>query len=165
MGIFERDDALHLLFIRKPDDDRTHPGQVAFPGGKLDRGEEPLTAALREAEEELALARQHVEPLGTLSDILVTTGFSMTPFVGKIPPAEALDLQPNPREVARVFSVPILALVDPAQTRFELKPKGFMGRIYQIPYFHWGDAAGAGELIWGATGKVVQELLELLDLM
>lgn len=81
----------------------------------------------------------------------------MLPFVGRIPPD--LELRPNPAEVDRAFSVPLRALVDPSATRYTRRPRLFQGTSYSIPYFEWED-----ELIWGATGGVVVELLEVCGL-
>ena len=138
---------LRALFTRRPDTLRSHAGQVSFPGGRLEAGESPWEAALRESEEELGIPPSVVRPLGALSEILVgVSGFAMAPFVGAIP-----------AEVARAFSVPLRDLLDPSVTRFTRRPRLFQGRSYSIPYFEWED-----ELIWGATGKVVVELLEAL---
>jgi 8-oxo-dGTP pyrophosphatase MutT (NUDIX family) len=150
------DGVCHAVFTRRRENLSHHPGQVSFPGGRLEPGEGPLEAAIREAQEEVALPAEHVETLGPLSELLVgVSGFVMSPWVAQIPPG--VQLSANPAEVARVFRVPLRDLVDPQRVRFTRRPKVFAGRSYSIPYFEWED-----ELIWGATGKVVVELLEVL---
>lgn len=154
--LFLAEGELRAVFTRRRDDLAHHPGQVSFPGGRLEPGEAPLEAALREAEEEVALPQRAVEPLGALSELIVgVSGFTMCPFVGRIESDEGLVASPD--EVARVFSVPLRELVDPRRVRYTRRPKVFQGKRYSIPYFEWED-----ELIWGATGKVVVELLEVL---
>ncbi len=154
--VIERRDGLHLLFIRRPETLRAHPGQVAFPGGKLDEGEDSRTGALREAEEELGIAPALVETAGALRDVDTTTGFCMTPWVGRLP--DGLALRPAPAEVARVFEAPLRALAEPA--RLEVRPYEYDGRTFHVPYFSWD-----GETIWGATGRVVLDLLALVGLV
>ncbi|MBL4847143.1 MAG: CoA pyrophosphatase [Planctomycetes bacterium] len=155
-----RDDQgdLHALFTRRPASLRHHAGQVSFPGGRLEPDEQPWEGALREAEEELGIPPDQVSRLGALSEIPIhASGHRMLPFVGRIPPD--LELRPNPAEVDRAFSVPLRALVDPSATRYTRRPRLFQGTSYSIPYFEWED-----ELIWGATGGVVVELLEVCGL-
>lgn len=143
--------ALHAVFIRRPDAMRAHAGQVAFPGGVLEPGEEARDAALREAEEELGLPRALVTPLGPLHDIDTSTGFVMTPWVAAIPAGVAW--APSPEEVARVFTAPLAALARVEEThRWERA-----GAVWEGPAYPW-----EGETIWGATGRVVKDLLALL---
>ena len=151
-----RDDGLQVLLTRRPRKLSDHPGQVACPGGKLLPGEQPLDAALRETEEELGIPQPEVQPLGPLHDIdVVVSGFVMTPWVGRLP--DGLELRPDPNEVERAFYVPLDVLADTERSQFELKPKFYKGITYDTPYWRWD-----GELIWGATGRVLMDLLRLL---
>jgi 8-oxo-dGTP pyrophosphatase MutT (NUDIX family) len=136
----------------------SHSGQVAFPGGASEPGDaNPLETALREAEEEIGIPRRLATPLGQLDDTFVVTGWTITPFVVRIPlPGVDLALTPNPAEVASVFSAPLRALADPVQSRFRFEPRSYMGATHDIPFFEYG-----GEVIWGATGRVVLQLLEV----
>lgn len=155
--LFERDGRLHCVLTRRPETLSAHPGQVAFPGGKIDAGEEPLDTALREAHEELGIPPEVVEPLGALDDVIVVSGYCMTPWVARVP--ADLELRPNPREVARAFSASLDELADPTRTPFRVSPYSFGSRLLEVPYFEWRD-----ELIWGATGRVLLDLLRLLEL-
>ena len=99
-----------VILTQRPRSMRDHPGQVAFPGGKLEPGEDAVTAALREAEEELALAREHVRVIGTTDRYKTGTGFDVTPVLGVVPPD--LELVPHPSEVADWFEAPLELLLD-----------------------------------------------------
>jgi 8-oxo-dGTP pyrophosphatase MutT (NUDIX family) len=128
---------------------------VSFPGGVREPGDaSPLDAALREAEEELAIPRARVVPLGTLDDVWVVTGYRLTPFVGRVP--ADVKIEPNAAEVARAFAVPLAELVDPSRTKVKVIPMVRAGRFLDVPFFEHG-----GEVIWGATGRALQNLLEV----
>lgn len=150
----ERGGRVVAVFTRRLDTLEAHPGQVSFPGGSIDPGEDARAAALREAHEEVGLAPAHVEPLGLLHDVETSTGYVLTPLVGRI--TAEVDLRPNPAEVARLFDAPLDALA----ARLVLRPMTRGGRTWQVPFFDWD-----GETIWGATGRVVLDLLRLLDLV
>lgn len=155
--MFAGREGLEVVLIRRPETLRAHAGQVACPGGKIDGEESELQAALRETHEELGLDPARVEPLGALHDLDTSTGFVITPWVGKLDPAALESLRPDPAEVARVFTAPLAALADPARGKLEIRPWNVVGRQWDVPYFHW-----EGEVIWGATGRLLLDLLELL---
>ena len=155
--LFAGPEGLEVVLIRRPETLRAHAGQVACPGGKIDGEESELQAALRETHEELGLDPARVEPLGALHDLDTSTGFVITPWVGKLDPAALESLRPDPAEVARVFTAPLAALADPARGKLEIRPWNVVGRQWDVPYFHW-----EGEVIWGATGRLLLDLLELL---
>ena len=137
-----------ILTLRHADM-RTHAGQVAFPGGRIDHGETPREAALREAEEELALDRAHVRLLGEADPYRTVTGFAVTPVVGIVPPD--LILTPNPLEVEEWFEAPLDFVLDPInQQRMSTEFKGRMRHYYQI---NWNDRR-----IWGATAAMLVNL-------
>ena len=129
-----------------------HPGQIAFPGGKVDEGDDgPVTAALREAEEEVALPRGIVEVLGTLPPHETVTGYSVTPVLGLV--RGAFDPVPEVGEVAEIFEVPLAHVGDPA--RFVVESRRWQGRrrhYYAVP---WGPY-----YIWGATARILRGLAE-----
>jgi hypothetical protein len=95
-----------------------------------------------------------VQPLGVLDDVWVVTGYRLTPFVGRVP--ADVKIEPNAAEVARAFAVPLAELVDPARTKVKVIPMKRGGRLLDVPFFEHG-----GEVIWGATGRALQNLLEV----
>ncbi len=138
-----------VILTQRPRAMRDHPGQVAFPGGKIDAGEDAVTAALREAEEELALPRAAVQVIGT-SDLYHTgTGFLVTPVVGVVPPG--LALTPNPQEVDAWFEAPLGVLLDPASwTTNEVFWRGATRRYLEMEW--------QGFRIWGVTAAIIANL-------
>lgn len=147
--------ATHLVFTLRSDDLPTHSGQVSFPGGKVDEGDaDHVAAALREAEEEVGLTPEHVEVLGFLDDVVTPSGFVIRPVVGLV--AEAGVLRAASGEVAETFELPLAALAAPGVFR-DLGDVERAGRTYRLVAF---DLAGRN--IWGATARVVAQLLELV---
>jgi 8-oxo-dGTP pyrophosphatase MutT (NUDIX family) len=144
----------HVILTQRPRAMRDHPGQVAFPGGKIDPGEDAVTAALREAEEELALPRDAVRVIGT-SDLYHTgTGFLVTPVVGVVPPG--LSLTPNPEEVEAWFEAPLAMLFDPASwTSHEVLWRGANRRYLELDW--------QGFRIWGVTAAIIANLSRRID--
>jgi 8-oxo-dGTP pyrophosphatase MutT (NUDIX family) len=128
----------------------SHAGQISFPGGKIDPGDEsPLAAALREAEEEIGLAREAVEPLGYLDLYMTTLGYRIMPTVARVDPEYRLVL--NPAEVDDAFEVPLAFLMAPANhQRHSREWKGMTRSYYAMPF---------GErYIWGVTAGILRNL-------
>lgn len=144
-----------VILTRRPETMRRHPGQVAFPGGRIDPGDHgPVAAALREAEEEIALPRDHVHVVGMADRYRTVTGFEVTPVIGVIPPD--LDLRPNAAEVADLFEVPLAFLLDPANhVEATTEWQGRNRHYYEIG---WG-----GQRIWGATAAIIVNLSRRLQ--
>lgn len=144
-----------VILTQRPRDMRDHPGQVAFPGGKIDPGEDAVTAALREAEEELALPRDKVRVIGT-SDLYQTgTGFAVTPVLGVVP--AGLPLDPNPTEVEAWFEAPLALLLDESNWSVnEAFWKGANRRYLEMDY--------EGFRIWGVTAAIIANLARRLAL-
>lgn len=133
---------------------RTHAGQVSFPGGRVDDGEDCFAAALREAEEELGLPPSRVELWGSADRYRTVTGFAVTPVVGLIPPD--LPLAPHEAEVADWFEAPLSFLLDPAnQQRMSADFQGRIRHYYQIDW--------QGRRIWGATAAMLVNLSRRLE--
>ena len=110
--IVNRPDGLAVLFTERSVDLPDHPGQISFPGGRIEPGDaDAVAAALREAEEEIGLPRDRVTLLGRLADYETVTGYRVTPIVGWVEPP--FPLKPDPVEVADVFEVPLSFLLDP----------------------------------------------------
>lgn len=133
---------------------RAHAGQVAFPGGKLDEGEDAIAAALREADEELALKPDHVRVIGSSDRFVTGSGYDITPILGMIPPD--LPLVPNPEEVSDWFEVPLGFVLDPAnhvqkQTRFNGRMRDYIEIMWQ------------GNRIWGVTAAIIANLSRRLS--
>lgn len=142
-----------VILTQRTETLRRHAGQVAFPGGRLDPGEDAIAAALREAEEEIALPRGLVEVVGPADRYVTVTGFEVTPVIGVVPPD--VPLTPAAAEVADWFEVPLAHLLDRAnhQER-EADWQGGSRRYYEIP---WQDRR-----IWGATAAMIVNLAHRL---
>jgi len=143
-----------VLLTRRSPHLPDHAGQISFPGGGIDPGDaDAEAAALREAEEEVGLARRHVTLVGRLDTYLVRTGFSVVPVVGLLHPP--FDLRAEAGEVDEIFEVPLAFFLDPASR--ELHSRVFRGAerfFYAYPY---GDY-----YIWGATAGILSNLCEVL---
>lgn len=146
---------------------KTHSGQVAFPGGKLDAQDASLrAAALREAHEEVGLHPRHVQVLGELPVYLTGTAFHVTPVVALV--STDLTLHPNPDEVADVFEVPLAFLMNPAHhRRHQFEANGVLRQWFSMPYpEHRINAQGQSEVterfIWGATAGMLRNLYRFL---
>ena len=146
-------DPLTAVFTERRADLRRHAGEISFPGGRQDEPDEDLrTTALREAEEEIGLPASEVELVGALPPVgTFVTGYRIHPFVGRIPPGRVWTLQES--EVAQVleFSLPDLV------AGHEMKRLVRKGVPIKTPTY-----TVDGHLIWGATGRIVQSLLERL---
>lgn len=145
-----RDPEPTLLLTRRTDHLHHHPGQVSFPGGRVEEQDtSPIETALRETEEEISLARRHVELLGCLPQYRTGTGFDVTPVVGLVTPP--FELSPDAFEVAEVFEVPLSFLLDEANHHLHrVEVRGKLREYYAMPY---GDY-----FIWGATAGMIVSL-------
>jgi 8-oxo-dGTP pyrophosphatase MutT (NUDIX family) len=150
----ERDGELHVLFTQRSHELRTHSGEVSFPGGRREPADDSLTeTALREAYEEIALLPRDVDVFGALTRIPTITGFEVTALVGEF--SSPYDLILNPDEIHLLFQAPLRELADPSIHRLERREFG--GQVYPVHFFEWN-----GHVIWGATGFLLDTLLEYL---
>jgi 8-oxo-dGTP pyrophosphatase MutT (NUDIX family) len=141
-----------VLLTLRTSDLPSHAGQVAFPGGKIDAADaSPLAAALREAQEEIGLGAEVIEPIGYLDLYLTFTGFRILPVVARVIPNFALTI--NASEVADAFEVPLAFVMDEANhARKSRDWKGVTRHYYEMPF---------GErYIWGVTAGILRNLYE-----
>jgi 8-oxo-dGTP pyrophosphatase MutT (NUDIX family) len=145
-----------VILTERPKTMRKHPGQISFPGGRIDPGDDgPVAAALREAEEEIALPRDSVQLVGVADVYRTITGFQVTPVVGVVPPG--LPLKPQPGEVAAMFEAPLDYLLDPRhQIVRRVEWQGRERCYYEIEW--------EGRRIWGATAAMIVNLSRRLEL-
>ena len=155
LALIDRHDGLTMLFTERSADLKDHPGQVSFPGGRIEAGDDgPVAAAIREAEEEVGMKSGLISVAGRLEDFLTVTGFLVTPvvaFVGR-------EYRPvgDGREVAEVFEVPLQYLLDENNVRMTWRERlGTRIRVYEIDY--------DGHRIWGATASILVQFLSLIS--
>jgi 8-oxo-dGTP pyrophosphatase MutT (NUDIX family) len=152
VGLMPDARGLQVVLTKRSAQLRHHPGQIAFPGGKMDAGDATLAAAaLREAHEEVGLDPTRVEVLGQMPAHETVTGFSVTPVLARIP--EGFHPRPDLGEVDEVFMVPLSHVTDPARFRVEYRIWGGQRRAYYaVP---WGPY-----YIWGATARILRGLAD-----
>ncbi|MEO0467112.1 MAG: CoA pyrophosphatase [Pseudomonadota bacterium] len=138
------------LLTKRPDTMAKHPGQVAFPGGKVDpRDDGPIEAALREAEEEVSVVPDTVELIGRSAPYLTGTGFRITPVLGILPPE--FEARPDEKEVDAAFEVPLSILFDPERLKRQtVMWEGRMRAYYEMDF--------QGFRIWGVTAGIIRTL-------
>ena len=153
IAITDRAEPGIILTVRR-DNLRTHAGQIAFPGGRIDSGESATDAALREAHEELLLDPSAVNLAGTIEKYRTVTGFVVTPVIGVVPPD--LPLQSHEHEVADWFEAPLAFLLDSAN--HERRSALLQGRERHYYEINW-----KGRRIWGATAAMIVNLSRRLQ--
>ena len=146
---------LWTILTKRSDDLPTHKGQIAFPGGSLEPGEDLWDGALREAHEEVGIDPQKVLRLGELDETETGSGFRIVPCVGAV--AYPLETKVNPGEIDEIFPVPITAFINPQLV--EDRPVVLDGKQSTMRVYHVG-----GRQVWGLTARIVQSLLIRLGL-
>jgi 8-oxo-dGTP pyrophosphatase MutT (NUDIX family) len=156
LPLVDRGGEAHIWLTKRPETMNSHRGQVAFPGGKRDPGDESaLHTALRETEEEIGFAPADIDVFGGLDDLLTTTGYNISPFVGWL--KHDVPARPNPHEIARAFCVPLASFV-----YTEPRPHFFRGKgLTRIAPSYDVD----GELVWGATARIMMGLVSVVRIV
>ena len=153
--LFEEHGEARVILTRRADHLRSHRGEVSFPGGRIEPAETPLTAALRETAEEIALDTGSAEVLGGLAPLAtLSSSSSITPFVAVLP--ERPEVRPNPAEVEHVFDVALADLL--ADGVFREERWDIPGAADRPVYFF----ELPDDLVWGATARILHELLALV---
>lgn len=152
--LVKRDDGLHVILTRRTDHLSDHAGQISFPGGRQEQFDATIEeTALRETEEEIGLARHHIELIGRIDDYYTVTGYQVTPVIGLVTPP--FDLVPDDHEVAEVFEVPLEFILNPSNQKLQTVTfEGARRRYFAIPYREY--------YIWGATAGMLVNFSEVL---
>lgn len=153
--LIRKEGTLHLLLTKRAETVEHHKGQISFPGGMVDDGDASASAtALRELEEETGVPGSAVTILGTLDDIFIPTGFTVTPVVGYI--ASLPSLCTNAAEVADVLLIPLSHFLEPARKRTEIRFLKGANREITV-YDVWKEP------VWGATAHIIEQFVKLLE--
>jgi 8-oxo-dGTP pyrophosphatase MutT (NUDIX family) len=153
--LYQEQGTWHVLFTLRTDTVDVHPGQVSFPGGRIESGDPgPEQAALREAEEEIGLQPSDVRLIGRLDPLLTVTQFRVEPVVGTVRWPYPLRL--NRREVALAFGIPVPWLMDPAN--LDVDEREVPGGGPPVPVYFFRPYQG--QVVWGATARITLGLLE-----
>ena len=152
VAVIDHPDEPTVLLTQRAQHLPDHPGQVSFPGGKIDKNDKDAKhAALREAEEEIGLDRAHVEPLGYLDLYMTTLGYRIVPVIARVTPGFALTL--NTAEVDNTFEVPLAYLMNLTNMQRHSRDWNGMTRHYYAITF--------GErYIWGVTAGILRNLYD-----
>lgn len=138
-----------FLFLHRPSNMRAHAGQIAFPGGRIDPGETPVEAALREAWEELGIRPDDVQVIGSTDLYRTGSAYEITPVLGLVPPD--IEIDPNPAEVAQWFEAPVDFVLDPANHVRKTWDAG--EGAHAFIEVNW-----QGHRIWGVTAAILSNL-------
>jgi len=154
VGIFEKRDEPHFVLTKRTDDVEHHKGQISFPGGAVDAADEDIVAtSLRETEEEIGLTADHIDVVGACDDIIIPTGFLVTPVVGFIDTLPPLKL--NRTEVESVLEVPLSFFRESKNKKVVKMMRG--GALHDVYFFTYGEFQ-----IWGATAAIIESFLRKL---
>lgn len=156
MPLVMRDRAWNVILTQRPETMPHHPGQISFPGGKVEKGETARAAVLRETEEEIGVGAGDIRLLGRLPSFNAVSRFRVTPFIGIVEPRAVI--VPDPHEVADVFETPLAFLMDVTNhVPRDIEYNGEPHRLWDMPYT--GDD-GVYRNIWGMTAMMMFRLYQ-----
>lgn len=147
-----------FILLHRPSNMRAHPGQIAFPGGRIDPGETAVEAALREAYEELGIHPANVRVIGTSDRYRTGSGYEITPVIGIVPPD--IEISPNPAEVAQWFEAPLDFVLNPSNQ--QTRTIDHEDRKHSFVEIVWSER-GQDHVIWGVTGAIIHNLTRRLN--
>jgi 8-oxo-dGTP pyrophosphatase MutT (NUDIX family) len=154
--VYDWDGEAHILFTERTHQVEHHKGQISFPGGACDESDDCVeTTALRETAEEIGVQPEDVEIVGQLDDMMTISNFLVTPYVGILKMNSECPFVINHHEVVEVVQVPLSHLLD--DRNMELEVREFKGKQVLVPAYTY-----EGHRIWGATARMLHQLLELL---
>jgi len=155
MPIFEKEGEIYILLTKRTENVRDHKGQIAFPGGVMEKDDRTiLDTALREIEEEIGLNRRDIDILGALDDIITLTGYQITAFVGYF--IYPYNFNISKKEIVNIFELPLSEFMNPLIIRKEHN-MSFMGKPYIVYYFDFPE-----HTVWGATARLIIQLLDIV---
>ena len=155
VAIVMREDKMGILLTQRSRCLKHHAGQIAFPGGKIEIGESPEAAALRETFEETGIQEKYISPLGRLGDYVTVTGYCITPIVASL--SRDFSLSPSFAEVQSIFEVPLAVCLNQHYYQPRIIPHlgGKMHTTYVLPYKE--------HVIWGVTAEILYHLGSVLE--
>jgi 8-oxo-dGTP pyrophosphatase MutT (NUDIX family) len=152
--LFKKNGQIHLFVTRRTEKVAYHKKQISFPGGRQDPGEDLLTTALREAQEEMGIEPKDVTLLGELDDVCTfSSPFCISPFVGLLPYPYPFRI--NREEIEDIIEIPLAALRDEKKFREEVRQRN--GHPYPVYFYEF-----QGQTIWGATAGILKQLVDLI---
>ncbi len=156
--LYEKENKIYFPLIKRPEYQGPHGGQISLPGGKAEKGEDRIMAALREGEEEIGIRRETIKVIGQLSDFhVIPSNFLVTPVIGVLESKPTFT--PDPVEVAKIISVELDEII---KEDMPLEGEIVVGGIYKLiaPHFMID-----GEMVWGATAMILSEFRNILHEM
>jgi len=149
-------DEWQVILTQRPESMPSHPGQISFPGGKIEVGESAQQAAYRETWEEIGVTRDKIELLGRLPSFDAVSSYRVTPFVGIVAPNA--EFKPDPREVADLFEIPLTFLMNPDNhVPRDVFFDGREHRLYDMPY---DEPSGVHRNLWGMTAMMIYRVYQ-----
>jgi len=150
-----KDGEYPVILTRRTQTVGSHKGQISFPGGRQDPGEDPLSAALREAQEEMGIQKKDVRILGELDDMCtLSSDFCIAPFVGLIPYPYPFKI--SDQEIEEVIELPLADLLDETKFREEVQERN--GQPLHVCFYEHGK-----HIVWGATARILKQLMDLIS--